>query len=73
MKMMRRVKKPELASGICTWNGKWRYESIDSAQMALKTARAAKKQKDRIGKKHIEKRAYSCPWCVGYHLTSKVV
>lgn len=45
--------------------GKRRYRDRIAAQLALATL----KKDDREG--HTEERAYSCPYCGGWHLTSE--
>ena len=51
----------------CASSGKIRYRDRVAALLALADTRHA----DRSGRPKIEKRAYPCPSCHGWHLTSR--
>lgn len=57
------------AVGVCH-NGKWAYPTEAVAKAALRHVRGSI-HKNRRRNQKVPKRAYECPWCSMWHLTSK--
>lgn len=69
--MSRRYPEGGVATATCS-TGKRRYRTQDSAENVLRSMARGKKWIRRAVHGHHELRAYRCPRCDGWHLTSQV-
>ncbi|MFM7677237.1 MAG: hypothetical protein ACKO83_00155 [Roseiflexaceae bacterium] len=71
--MVRYVARPAHRYALCSHSLKQRYRSLHDAKLVLGQIRRQHSKALRMGfpTRRLESRAYKCPHCSGWHLTSK--
>jgi hypothetical protein len=69
MSKRRLASRPRTSDGYCSTVSKLRYATKDRAEEALATVDELSRAAHWGGPREV--RAYECPWCHGWHLTSK--